>query len=161
MVHAGKFRSDLFYRLNSFPIEIPPLRERKEDIIPLALHFMKEYSTKYNKNIVRIGKFEIDKMLAYSWPGNVRELEHSIEKAVILSENQDLQISESIVSNLFTPDSGNEADSLLTLEEIERDYILKVLEHTRWRIRGENGAAKILGIKPTTLEFRMRKIGIK
>lgn len=161
MVHEGKFRSDLFYRLNSFPIEIPPLRERKEDIVPLAMHFMKEYSTKYNKNITRIGKAEIEKVLAYSWPGNVRELEHTIEKAVILSDNQDLQINESVVSNLFTPDTGNETDSLLPLEEIEREHILKVLEHTRWRIRGENGAAKILGIKPTTLEFRMRKIGIK
>lgn len=161
MVQKGDFRSDLFYRLNSFPIEVPPLRERKEDILPLALHLMKKYSMKYNKNIRRIGKSEMDKLLYYSWPGNVRELEHTIEKSIILSDNEDLQISEFLGPNSPIPDSLAKTEYLVSLEQIERDHILKVLDHTRWRIRGKNGAAKILGLNPTTLEFRMRKIGIK
>ncbi|MGV8073980.1 MAG: sigma 54-interacting transcriptional regulator [Syntrophobacteraceae bacterium] len=161
MVQRGEFRSDLFYRLNSFPIEIPSLRERKEDILPLALHFMKEYSMKYNKKIRRIGKSEMEKLLSYSWPGNVRELEHTIERAIILSDNEDLQINEFLGAHMLISGDDNDGEALVPLEEVERDHIMRVLEHTRWRIRGKNGAAGILGLKPTTLEFRMRKIGIK
>ena len=160
MVARGDFRSDLFYRINSFPIEIPPLRERQKDIPPLATHFMKKYATKNMKNIKRINNHEMKKLLEYSWPGNIRELEHIIERSVILSEDDTLIIP---TFEPYYPPIQAEDESqteLLSLAEIERKHIINVLNHVKWRVRGEQGAAKVLGLKPSTLEFRMKKLGI-
>lgn len=158
-VATGEFRSDLFFRISSFPIEVPPLRERKEDISLLAYYFLANHSRVNKKNIKRITTSEMKKLLEYSWPGNVRELDNVIEKAVILSEDDSLTIP------LFEPSSPiieDERDDfgLLPLCEIERKHIINILNHTKWKIRGESGAAKILGLKPTTLEFRIKKLGI-
>lgn len=161
MVARGEFRSDLFYRISSFPIEIPPLRERKEDIPHLALYFMQKYATKNLKNLKRIPDREIKKLEKYSWPGNVRELEHVIERAVILSENEFLTIPDFGEHQFFDPEESKPQDELLPLSEIERKHIINVLNQVRWKVRGENGAARILGLKPSTLEFRMKKLGIK
>jgi transcriptional regulator with GAF, ATPase, and Fis domain len=161
MVTKGEFRSDLYYRIHSFPIKVPPLRERKEDIPPLALHFMNKYATKNKKSIKSIPNTEMEKLVNHSWHGNVRELEHVIEKAVVLADNEHLQINDLLPSRAMTPLPYDRLKKLAPLEEIERDHIVKVLDHTKWRIRGKNGAAKILGLKPTTMEFRMKKLGIK
>ncbi|MGV8073500.1 MAG: sigma 54-interacting transcriptional regulator [Syntrophobacteraceae bacterium] len=160
MVQKGDFRTDLFYRINIFPIQVPALRERKEDIPSLALHFMKKYSIKYNKNIKGIESFEVEKLLAYSWPGNVRELEHIIERAVIISSGNNLIIPDLQSAFPEIPVGRSKNAELQPLEEVQRLHLLRVLNHTKWKIRGKNGAAEILGLKPTTLEFRMKKLGI-
>ncbi|MDD5722348.1 MAG: sigma 54-interacting transcriptional regulator [Syntrophales bacterium] len=158
-IATGEFRSDLFFRISSFPIEIPPLRDRKEDIPPLAFHFMAIHSSANNKNITRIPASEMKKLLNHSWPGNVRELDNIIEKAVILSDGDALTIQFPDHSSQIV--QGERRDfGLVPLSEIERTHIMDVLNYTRWRIRGDRGAAKILGLKPTTLEFRIKKLGI-
>ncbi|MBW1705678.1 MAG: sigma 54-interacting transcriptional regulator [Deltaproteobacteria bacterium] len=162
MVARGDFRSDLFYRINIFPIEIPPLRERNEDIPDLALYFMKKYSKKHHKKMKKIVDSEMKKLIAYSWPGNIRELEHVIEMALILSGNETLSIPDFGGPHRIAPEKEiRPKTELLPLDEIERRHISNVLDHVRWRIRGEQGAAKILGLKPSTLEFRMKKLGIR
>lgn len=155
-VKNGKFREDLFYRLNVFPISIPPLRERKEDIPLLVNHFLQKYGQKFGKKIDKIPPHLIDKLTDYNWPGNIRELENVIEHAMIISP------PDQIVLGGWLPKNGNNIRSshFQTLEENERLHILKALEKTRWRISGENGAAKILGINPKTLESRMKKLNI-
>ncbi|MDX9786265.1 MAG: sigma 54-interacting transcriptional regulator [Desulfobacterales bacterium] len=160
MVTKGEFRSDLYYRINSFPIKVPPLRERKEDIPALALHFMNKFATKNKKDIKSIPNSEMEKLMRYPWYGNVRELEHVIEKAVVLSDDEKLSISDLLPSHSGMPMAYGAPNKLAPLEEIEREHMIKVLDHTKWRIRGKNGAAKILGLKPTTMEFRMKKLGI-
>ena len=161
MVARGEFRSDLFYRISIFPIEIPPLRERDKDIPLLALHFMKKYAGINRKNLKRISDHEMKKLKEYAWPGNVRELEHVIEKAVILSESETVTIPDFEQHHTgFSPDHLVQPE-LLPLDEIQRRHIINVLEHVKWRIRGDRGAAKILGLKPSTLEFRMKKLRIK
>ena len=160
MVKKGDFRADLFYRINAFPIKVPPLRDRKEDIPELAVHFMQKYQTKNRKNIERIPNNEMQKLLEYSWPGNIRELEHIIERAVVLSENGTLIIPDLELPHHHFTEENFSQEELLSLAEIERRHILNVLNHVRWRISGERGAAKILGLKPTTLDFRMKKLGI-
>lgn len=159
-VATGEFRSDLYFRMSSFPIEIPPLRERLEDIPLLAFHFVAKHSKASNKNINRISNSEMKKLLEYSWPGNIRELENVIENAVILSDGETLTIPALEDATPVIRKTGNET-RLMPLSEIERTHIINILKHTRWRIRGERGAAKILGLKPTTLEFRIKKLGIK
>ena len=160
MVANGDFRADLFYRINAFPITVPPLRDRKEDIPELAVYFMQKYQTKNRKNFQRITNNEMQKLLEYSWPGNIRELEHIIERAVVLSDNDTLIIPDlELPCNHFTEGNFSQ-EKLLPLNEIERRHILNVLNQVRWRISGERGAAKILGLKPTTLDFRIKKLGI-
>ncbi|MGV8057972.1 MAG: sigma 54-interacting transcriptional regulator [Smithellaceae bacterium] len=159
-VATGEFRSDLYFRMSSFPIEIPPLRERIDDIPLLAFHFVAKHSKSNNKNISRIPNSEMKKLLEYSWPGNIRELENVIENAVILSEGETLTIPAFESTVPVIRKTVHEA-KLMPLSEIERTHIINILKHTRWRIRGERGAAKILGLKPTTLEFRIKKLGIK
>jgi DNA-binding NtrC family response regulator/ligand-binding sensor domain-containing protein len=155
-VENGKFREDLFYRLNVFPIHIPPLRERKEDIPLLVNHLLKKYGQKIGKKIEKIPQHLIDKLTDYDWPGNVRELENVIERAIIISP------PDKITLGGWLPKNGNTIhhSHFHTLEENERLYILKTLEKTRWRVSGENGAAKILGVNPKTLESRMKKLSI-
>jgi len=156
-VKAGKFRPDLYYRLNVFPIEVPPLRDRKEDIPLLGHYFLKIHATKMGKTFDGILKSEMDKLIKYEWPGNVRELENIIERGVILSAGPVFQIPELGVSSpeVIHPDESS------TLKEIERRHILWALNKTWWKIRGVGGAAELLDIHPSTLDFRMKKLGIQ
>jgi transcriptional regulator with GAF, ATPase, and Fis domain len=156
-IAAGTFREDLFYRLNVFPIQLPPLRKRKEDIPLLVHHFVHKYSIKVGKRIETVSQKAMERLQAYHWPGNVRELENIIERAVIVCQNSCLKAGD------WLPQKGisSAPAELTTLEEAEKVHILKALEFTEWRISGAKGAAKILGMKPTTLESRMKKPGIR
>jgi len=152
------FRADLFYRLNVFPIQVPPLRERTEDIPILTRHFVGKYMSKMNKRIEAISQATMDRLTQYLWPGNIRELENVVERAVILSKGPVLDIGD----ELATPTAAaGHPKRLMTLEEMERDYILTVLKRTRWVIGGKGGAAEILCIHPNTLRSRLLKLGIK
>lgn len=156
-IRHGLFREDLFYRLNVFPIHIPPLRERKSDIDALAWHFLKQYADKFNKPVNTIPAQVLNALTTYHWPGNIRELQHLIERAVILSTGPTLAFGD-----WFQPISENaDFDSPLTLEEVEYQHIIKVLESTLWRISGKNGAAERLGLNASTLRSRMTKLGIQ
>lgn len=150
----GRFRADLYHRLNVFPIRVPPLRERREDIPPLVWTFVETIGRRMGKSIKSIPRKSMDQLQRYSWPGNVRELSNIIERAMILTTGDTLQVEVPVT----TP--GGPASST-TLKEAERAQILRVLQETGWRIRGAGGAAETLGIKPTTLEARMAKLGIK
>jgi DNA-binding NtrC family response regulator/ligand-binding sensor domain-containing protein len=155
-IEKGNFREDLFYRLNVFPISIPPLRERKEDIPLLVNYFVKKHSARIGRQIETVSQNIINALQKYYWPGNVRELENIIERALITSEGKKLTLSD------WLPKQETEIniDKFLTIQENEKQHIIKALEKTDWRISGENGAAKILGIKRTTLEARMKKLNI-
>ena len=155
-IAEGRFRQDLYYRLNIFPIHIPPLRERKGDIPLLVRYFVKKYSAKVGKQVQKVSQEVMDSLQNYNWPGNVRELENIIERAVIISRGKRLEIG----NWLPRTDVPTETLSAATLEEAEKAYILSVLESTRWRVSGEKGAAKILGMNPQTLFSKMRKLGI-
>ena len=155
-VRAGRFREDLFYRLNVFPIAVPPLRERREDIPLLVWAFVREFEVTMGKRIESIPKKSLDALVAYEWPGNVRELRNVIERGMIVSSGPALRLE--IPAGSAPASHGDEGTRL---EDVERRHILMVLERTRWRIRGSQGAADILGLKPTTLEARMAKLGIK
>ena len=155
-VKEGIFREDLYYRLNVFPIAIPPLRERKQDLEALAQHFMKTYTKKFNKSVEVIPPKVITALHNYHWPGNVRELQHLIERAVILSSGTELAFGD-----WFHPVAENDKVGLMsTLEDIESLHIKKILETTSWRISGKNGAAEILGLNASTLRSRIKKLGI-
>ena len=158
-VREGRFREDLFYRLNVFPIHIPPLRERKTDIDALAQHFLKLYADKFDKPIKIISASLIKTLIAYHWPGNIRELQHLIERAVILSTGSTLAFGD-----WFQPvevDENTDFNADLSLEEVEYQHIVKVLEQTRWQISGKRGAAEQLGLNASTLRSRMSKLGIQ
>lgn len=153
MVKAGKFRSDLFYRLNVFPIETPALRERREDIPLLVWRFVNEFSEKMGKKIESVARKSMDLLQQYPWPGNIRELRNVVERAMILNDSPTLKID--------MPGSALPAAKLpITLAEAERRQILEALNRTGWRVSGKGGAAEILGVKRTTLEARMKKLGI-
>jgi transcriptional regulator with GAF, ATPase, and Fis domain len=155
-IRNGDFREDLYYRLNVFPIEVPPLRERKEDIPLLVRHFINKYSAKTGKQIKETSQKVMDRLMEYNWPGNIRELENIIERAVIICDGN------RITMGGWIPENHNGADNtLLTLEENERQHIIRALKTTRWRISGEKGAARLLGMKRTTLQARMKKLGIE
>jgi len=156
-VKAGQFREDLFYRLNVFPIYVPPLRERNEDIPLLVQYFIKKYTLKLKKNIYAVGQMDLDRMMQYDWPGNVRELENIIQRAVIISNGSQLKIPELGICH----GPNYQAGSGTTLKENERNHIQWALEKTGWKVRGSKGAARLLDINPSTLEFRMKKLGIK
>jgi DNA-binding NtrC family response regulator/ligand-binding sensor domain-containing protein len=156
-IKNGKFREDLYYRLNVFPIVIPPLRERKEDIPLLVKHFAEKYSAKSGKQVEIVTQNVIDTLQAYHWPGNVRELENIIERAVIISPEKKLVLGDWLSKSPATSTD----DTFTTLDENERKHIIAALELTKWRVSGEKGAAKILGINPKTLQSRMIKLDIK
>jgi formate hydrogenlyase transcriptional activator len=158
-VQQGKFRADLFYRLNVFPITLPALRERREDIPLLIRYFARKYIIKLGKEMTSVNERAIERLKEYSWPGNIRELENVIERAVILSTSDVLEINESFIESLL--DVSPHGDKLLSLEELEREHIIKVLNQTGWQIEGNMGAAKILGLKPSTLRGRTKKLDIK
>ena len=155
-VQNGRFREDLFYRLNVFPVSIPPLRMRAEDIPQLVHHFIGKYARKCGRHIETVSKSTMRILQDYEWPGNIRELEHVIERAIITSEGSVLELVDFL--DLKTGDKPEE--SLKDLDAMEREYILKVLQKTRWKIDGEGGAAGILGLNPSTLRFRIRKLDI-
>jgi formate hydrogenlyase transcriptional activator len=154
-IRKGRFRQDLYYRLNVFPITVPPLRQRKEDIPLLAHAFIGRYARKLGKQITSIQKETIKILQDYPWPGNVRELESVLERAVILCPGPVLTLEDGLEISSPSP-----VPDMRTLEETERNQILKVLSETRWRIEGKDGAAVILGLHPSTLRARMHKLGI-
>src|SRR5262245_28633170 len=159
-VEDGRFRADLFYRLNVFPIAVPPLRERLEDVPCLVRHFAMMYASKMGKRIAAIGEPVLRRLMAYSWPGNVRELQNVIERAVILSTHDRLVLDDTFAVSSAVSAAPAGSTAAHTLEEIERDHILAVLKSVGWRVSGERGAARILGLKRTTLEARMSRLGI-
>ena len=157
-VEKGSFREDLWYRLNVFPITTPPLRDRRDDIPLLTDHFVTRFARKFGKPLTAVSPAGMNQLCKYSWPGNIRELANVIERAVINSRGSVLRIGEDF--------SASEDDTLAgvstkTLEEMERDYITRILQDLRWRIDGPQGAARVLGMNPSTLRTRMRKLGIQ
>ncbi len=154
-VRKGRFRQDLYYRLNVFPITVPPLRQRKDDIPLMVRAFIERYSRKLGKQITSIRKETMKVLQDYPWPGNVRELESIVERAVILCPGPVLELAD----KLEIP-SPSLSSTVRTLEETERNQIYKILSETRWRIEGKDGAAAILGLHPSTLRARMHKFGI-
>ncbi len=155
-VKKGQFRSDLFYRLNVFPIVIPPLREHKEDIPALIWAFVHELQARMGKTIESIPKKTMDALMNYPWPGNVRELRNATERAMILCNGPVLHFSFPVSESV-----GDGRLALLSLEDVQRKHIIEVLNRTGWRVRGKNGAAEILKVNPSTLESKMKKLGIK
>jgi transcriptional regulator with GAF, ATPase, and Fis domain len=152
-IRKGRFRQDLWYRLNGFPMTVPPLRERKDDIPVLVDFFVDKYGKKVGRSIKTIPTNAMKALREYSWPGNVRELENVIERSVVLSQSSTLKTD---LPEDLNPSAYRDA----TLEDVERKHIRKVLKRTGGRIRGNKGAAEILGLKPTTLASRMKKLGI-
>ena len=157
-IRNGRFREDLFYRLNVFPITIPPLRQRKEDIPLLVNHFVAKFNKKIGKKIETVSKETLNALQEYRWPGNVRELESVIERAVITSQGTALQVLDRF--DTFRKTEEPPGQDVKALAELEHDHILQVLLKTGWRINGKNGAAVILGLNPSTLRARMHKYGI-
>ena len=157
-IRNGRFREDLFYRLNVFPITIPPLRQRTEDIPLLVHHFITKFNKKMGKKIESISKETMKALQEYSWPGNVRELESVIERAVITSQGTTLQVLDRF--DTFPKAGEMNGPDVKALADLEQDHILQVLKATGWRIEGKNGAALLLGLNPSTLRARMRKYGI-
>lgn len=154
-VREGKFREDLYYRLNVFPISVPPLRDRREDIPVLVWAFVKEFAGIMGKTVESISKSCMDGCRRYAWPGNVRELRNVVERAVILCKGTTLRID--LPGAAGSPTSSHAT----TLEDMERQHIVSVMENAGWRVRGKGGAAEILGLKPTTLDSRLQKLGIR
>ena len=156
-VEQGSFREDLWYRLNVFPITVPPLRDRKEDIPRLVEHFVRRFSQKVGKGISSISPVSLRILQEYSWPGNVRELANVLERAVINTSGAVLRI----VDHFEKPAATELVQTEKTLEEMEKEYIARILDSTGWRIEGRRGAARILGLNPSTLRTRMAKLGIQ
>jgi chemotaxis protein methyltransferase CheR len=154
-VRRGRFREDLWYRLSVFPITVPPLRERVEDIAPLVEFFVDKISKRLGKSIESIPTSVMNTLQDYQWPGNVRELENVLERAAINSSGPKLRL----IDVLKQPHKDI-TTTLKTLEEVERGHIVRVLEQTNWKVSGKNGAAEILGLNRSTLRARIRKLGI-
>ena len=157
MVKEGKFREDLFYRLNVFPIHNIPLRERKSDIPLLAQYFLEKYASKAGKAFKRLSKKTTAAVMKYNFPGNIRELENLIERAVIIENGTTLQPGNWIPNG----ESITLKEDFKSLEAMQRDYIIKVLEKTNWRVSGPKGAAAILDMKDKTLFAKMKRLGIE
>jgi formate hydrogenlyase transcriptional activator len=157
-IEKKEFREDLFYRLNVFPVVCPPLRDRKEDIPLLVKHFCQKHEGKIGIRIKDVPNKVMVALMDYDWPGNIRELENIIERAMILSTNGILEYGDWIPTEKI---SSNGKPAASRLEDIERNHIIETLNKTGWKVSGEKGAAKILGLNPTTLEARMKKLGIK
>jgi formate hydrogenlyase transcriptional activator len=157
-IEKKEFREDLYYRLNVFPIALPPLRERKEDIPFLIKHFCQKHEAKIGKKVTTIPSKVMDALTAYNWPGNIRELENIMERALILSRNGTIEYGDWMP---MAKEVAASKSKLLRLDDVEKEHILEVLKQTSWKVSGEKGAAKILGLNPTTLEARMKKLGIR
>jgi formate hydrogenlyase transcriptional activator len=174
-IRTGQFRSDLFYRLNVFPIDVPPLRERSSDIPQIAMFFLARYSKKFGKEIQGMARATVNRLSNYAWPGNIRELQNVIERAVILSQSSVLELEPDLIPVLAPADSSTMDDppseaakpsgpalsASSTLEDVERSHIVEVLNQTKGVVEGPRGAAKILGLHPNTLRHRMQKLGLK
>jgi transcriptional regulator with GAF, ATPase, and Fis domain len=162
-VRARAFREDLYYRLSVFPLELPPLRDRKEDIPPLALFLAGKFAARIGKRIDGVERETMRRLVAYPWPGNVRELENVIERAVILAAGATLSIGADVLPVNIDPaaSEGQATSRPATLEATAREHILTVLGQTDWVVEGSRGAAKILGLHPNTLRSRMKKLGIR
>lgn len=158
MVEKGTFRNDLFYRLNVFPIEAPPLRERIEDIPPLVWHLIRKYARRMNKTIETVRACDMETLVQYHWPGNVRELQNVIERALILTSSAVLDDSPIADLKRIKSDVSTKPK---TLAEAEREHILRSLQETDWVIGGPNGAAALLQVRRTTLIYKMRRLGIQ
>ena len=149
------FRQDLYYRLNVFPIQLPPLRERADDIPHLVWRFVDEFSKSFGKRIDTISRASMDALLRYPWPGNIRELRNVVERAMIVAVGHHLTVA--IPARSSASSATKRSDKLA---DVEKEHVLNVVEGCRWRIRGADGAAARLGLPPTTLETRMAKLGI-
>lgn len=157
-VAEGRFRLDLYYRLNVFPIELPPLRERKEDIALLASFFLNKYAAASRRNITSISQNALEQLLNYSWPGNIRELEHLIERSVLLAKTSEIE-------SFDLPKAGEKSSeqnqgSIKSMEEMERDHIMNALQNCNGKVSGIGGAAELLKIQPQTLYSKIKKLGI-
>ena len=159
-VRAGRFREDLYYRLNVFPVEIPPLRDRREDIPALAMSFLKRRCRSLGRQIERIPTQTMEALITYDWPGNIRELQNVIERAIILSAGPELLLAEPLEPRETQP---RRVSGVLRndLEELERQQIVDALQASGWKIKGEGNAASRLGLKPSTLRSRMKRLGIE
>jgi PAS domain S-box-containing protein len=167
-VRDGKFREDLYYRLNVFPIEVPPLRERGDDIGLLASAFANKYAQRMGRSIERLSEDCLHRLKAYSWPGNVRELQNVIERGVITSRDGQLNLDRALpetgkvkATESASPDIAKRVRTAKELEALERTNLIAALEAARWRVSGDGGAAQLLGIKPTTLSSRLKALGIE
>jgi formate hydrogenlyase transcriptional activator len=170
---SGRFREDLFYRLNVFPIHLPALRERRSDIPLLAAHFLQRFARKLGRRIERVEPRSLARLTAYDWPGNIRDLQNTIERAAVLATSDELSIGWQLgpsdapsprtaaVEAISTPRTETDAPSAMTLEQVERSHIIGVLRSTAGVIEGPNGAACRLDLKPSTARFRIRKLGIR
>jgi formate hydrogenlyase transcriptional activator len=171
-VSEGIFRQDLYYRLNVFPIQVPPLRDRREDIPPLVHYFVRRFSVKIGRKIARVQRETMERLVSYTWPGNVRELENVIERSVILSRGSELEVAPGILPETAAvartqADAPVHQDKNLSvappqsIDQVERNHILEVLIRTKWRIEGSDGAAALLNLNPSTLRSRMKKLGVQ
>jgi PAS domain S-box-containing protein len=170
LVAAGQFRQDLYYRLNVFPVHLPPLRERPGDIPLLVHYFVTRYAAKIGRHLTRVPTPVMQRLVTYAWPGNVRELENVIERAVILSPGPDLLLEPEVLPSVYSkasvnggtvPNTPASPEGGRTLEQAERHHIISVLQQTDWRIEGPQGAARLLKVNPSTLRSRIKKLGIR
>ena len=173
-VSEGTFRQDLYYRLNVFPVQLPPLRERREDIPPLVHYFVHRFGLKIGRKVSRIQRETMERLVSYAWPGNVRELENVIERAVILSRGIELEVAPDVLPEIAAvahaqtaaprPAPEEEVPAVSrpqSIDQVERNHILEVLMRTNWRIEGPEGAAALLNLNPSTLRSRMKKLGVQ
>jgi transcriptional regulator with GAF, ATPase, and Fis domain len=162
LMEEGKFRSDLYYRLNIFPISLPPLRDRREDIPQIASYFIVRYAKKSGKKINTIGSKALQELIHYDWPGNIRELEHLIERSVLLATGDTIkEIHLPHQKRNVTSDASKKDISIRTIDENEKDHILKILKHVKGKIGGAGGAAELLGVPTSTLNSRIKRLGIR
>ena len=169
LVMDGEFREDLFYRLSVFPIEVPPLRDRRGDLVPLAQHFLEQTAAEFGRDPYRLTRAQAEAIEAYDWPGNVRELKNVIERAVILSKGNVLRLDLSLPqgrvdSTMPSAAPHAEPQGVLTekqMRELQKQNLLAALKQTDWRVSGKQGAAALLGVKPTTLADRIKSFGIR
>ncbi|HEY3497723.1 MAG TPA: helix-turn-helix domain-containing protein, partial [Polyangiaceae bacterium] len=162
----GRFREDLFYRLNVFPLAVPPLRERGDDVVLLAERFARQFAARAGRQLDPLSQEAASRLLRYSWPGNVRELQNVIERAVITAKNGQLDLDRALPAE--SPGVGadllrSDASRVLTardLADLERDNLLRALDATGWQIAGDSGAARLLGMAPSTLASRVRALGL-
>ena len=169
LVVDGKFREDLFYRLSVFPIDVPPLRSRSEDVLQLALHFLEQTCNDFGRKAFKMTRSQVEALQAYDWPGNIRELKNVIERAVILSKGNALRLDLSLPAGTGSTAGTSKSalpgpDHVLTekqMRALQQQNLMAALKQSGWRVSGKNGAAELLGIKPTTLADRIKSFGIR